>query len=116
PHLRGLIETGETEGLESAEKQQLVEEITHIKVLDPACGSGAFPMGALQRMVRLLNALDPENQIYKEKLIDKLKTDLKKAIDKSESNFEELKADIEDVFENRLNDPDYARKLFLIQN
>src|SRR5690625_1837388 len=71
-------------------------------------------MGVLQEMVRLLNVLDPENILYKEKLQEKLKEDLQKTID--QSNFEELRDNIEAVFENQLNDPDYARKLFLIQN
>ena len=32
------------------------------KVFDPACGSGAFPMGALQSMMELLRKLDPSTE------------------------------------------------------
>lgn len=112
--LRLLIEADDVEDLSAGEKHDLVDSLTNIKILDPACGSGAFPMGVLQQMVRLLNTLDPENSIYKEKLQEKLKQELTQTID--QSNFEELKANIEEVFANQLNDPDYARKLFLIQN
>src|SRR5690625_4657311 len=112
--LRLLLEGNETDQLSEEEKRELVEHLTHIKILDPACGSGAFPMGVLQQLVRILNLLDPENILYKEKLQEKLKEDLQKTID--QSNFEELRDNIEAVFENQLNDPDYARKLFLIQN
>ena len=112
--LRLLIEADDVEELSTEEKHDLVDSLTNIKILDPACGSGAFPMGVLQQMVRLLNTLDPENSIYKEKLQEKLKQELTQTID--QSNFEELKANIEEVFANQLNDPDYARKLFLIQN
>src|SRR5690625_2502951 len=112
--LRLLLEGNETDQLSEEEKRELVEHLTHIKILDPACGSGAFPMGVLQQLVRILNLLDPENTIYKEKLQEKLKQELQLTIDKS--NFEELKTNIEEVFANQYNDPDYARKLFLIQN
>lgn len=39
------------------EKEKLVKAINSIKVLDPACGSGAFPMGVLIRLTFLLKKL-----------------------------------------------------------
>ncbi|MEN2436000.1 N-6 DNA methylase [Weeksellaceae bacterium A-14] len=33
-----------------------------VKILDPACGSGAFPMGILNRMVEVLEKLDAKNK------------------------------------------------------
>ena len=33
---------------------QIVNALKTVKILDPACGSGAFPMGALQRIVHLI--------------------------------------------------------------
>jgi hypothetical protein len=48
------------------EHQQLakwiVEAFDEIRILDPACGSGAFPMGALHRMVSILQKVDPKNK------------------------------------------------------
>lgn len=39
----------------------VVEALDKLKVLDPACGSGAFPMGMLQRIVQLLKIVDLDN-------------------------------------------------------
>ncbi len=46
------------------EKKMLVDAIHDTAVLDPACGSGAFPIGMLQRMVHILGVLDPDCSIY----------------------------------------------------
>ncbi len=43
-------------------------KLRDIKVLDPACGSGAFPMGLLNRLVDLLHKLEPGESIYDLKL------------------------------------------------
>ena len=42
--------------------KKISEKLHQIKIIDPACGSGAFPMGGLSRMVELLDKLDIENQ------------------------------------------------------
>lgn len=39
---------------ENDNKTRIIDSLKKIKVLDPACGSGAFPMGALQRIVHLI--------------------------------------------------------------
>ena len=38
--------------------QKLAKILRKVKVLDPACGSGAFPMGVLHRLVDLLSKLE----------------------------------------------------------
>ena len=50
--------------------QKVVDALESIKILDPACGSGAFPMGILNRMVYLLEKLDLNNKrsLYELKL------------------------------------------------
>lgn len=45
--------------LSNASKTRLVEALKSVKMLDPACGSGAFPMGMLNRMLYLLKKLQP---------------------------------------------------------
>ena len=52
------------------ECNRISEKLKAIKILDPACGSGAYPMGILNRMVSILNKLDHDNQetIYEQKL------------------------------------------------
>jgi len=98
-----------------AETKELIEAINNCKILDPACGSGAFPMGILHKMVHILQKLDPENKYWKD-------LQRKKAIEETEAAFkigdkeERAKrlAEINDVFEN--NASDYGRKLYLIEN
>ncbi len=57
-----------------AKNSKLCEEISKIlqevKILDPACGSGAFPMGILNKMVHILEKLDRQNKpsTYDQKL------------------------------------------------
>src|SRR5713101_8222511 len=43
----------------TAEVDALIGVIDHLKILDPACGSGAFPMGILHKLVFVLGKLDP---------------------------------------------------------
>ncbi|MBK1642082.1 hypothetical protein CKO12_09380 [Chromatium okenii] len=39
----------------------LIAAITALRILDPACGAGAFPMGVLNKLVQVLRKLDPNN-------------------------------------------------------
>ena len=50
------------------EYKKLAEKIKTIKILDPACGSGAFPMGLLNRMVEILERISPNEDSYNLKL------------------------------------------------
>ena len=50
------------------EYNKLAEKLKAIKVLDPACGSGAFPMGLLNRMVEILERISPDEHVYDLKL------------------------------------------------
>jgi len=49
-------------------KKKLIEALNIVKVLDPACGSGAFPIGVLQKIVALKHHLQPKAKPYKIKL------------------------------------------------
>lgn len=46
----------------------VINKLKTIKVLDPACGSGAFPMGMLNRIVEILQRLNAEGSKYDLKL------------------------------------------------
>ncbi len=46
------------------EYQAITKKLKKIKVLDPACGSGAFPMGLLSRMVDILQKIGVEENAY----------------------------------------------------
>ncbi|MBK7110262.1 MAG: Eco57I restriction-modification methylase domain-containing protein [Bacteroidetes bacterium] len=95
--------------------EKLIEAINYCKILDPACGSGAFPMGALHKMVHILQKLDIENIYWKELQRQKAMHDTETAY-RSDSKEEREKRliEINDVFEN--NASDYGRKLYLIEN
>lgn len=103
--------------LTDAQKQQIMEAIYHCKILDPACGSGAFPVGMLQQMVHILSKLDPTNEQWKKMMLDKAVNESRTAFQaESKEEREERLKDIENSFDENLNNPDYARKLYLIEN
>jgi len=45
--------------LDETDKSKIMSALDSIKILDPACGSGAFPMGVLQKLVLILQKADP---------------------------------------------------------
>ncbi len=51
--------------LSDMERNAIVTALKEIKVIDPACGSGAFPMGILHRMLLLLEKVDPNLETWK---------------------------------------------------
>ena len=50
------------------EYRKVADKLKAVKVLDPACGSGAFPMGLLNRMIDILERISPDESIYDLKL------------------------------------------------
>ena len=46
------------------DKAKILSAIFELKILDPACGSGAFPMGLLQKIVKILNLIDEDATIW----------------------------------------------------
>lgn len=103
--------------LTDAQKQQVMESIYHCKVLDPACGSGAFPVGMLQQMVHILSQLDPTNEQWENMMLEEAVKASRNAFQtESEEDFNERIKDIKNSFDESLNNPDYARKLYLIEN
>lgn len=49
-------------------KNIILEALDSLKILDPACGSGAFPMGMLQRILSIYERLEARFDPYKLKL------------------------------------------------
>ncbi len=86
----------------------LITAIDEVKILDPACGSGAFPMGALHKLVYLLGKLDKENVAWE-------KIQLSKAQEIKDTD-ERRKAIAEIMSNFANNNDDYGRKLYLIEN
>lgn len=109
--------TDEDVSLTDNQRRQIMQSLYNCKVLDPACGSGAFPMGILQQMVHILSRIDPDNKMWKKIMLQKAIDETSEAY-RNSSNEErkELIADIERSFDESINRPDYARKLYLIEN
>jgi len=100
----------------------IINALDNCKILDPACGSGAFPMGALQKMVHVLDKLDPKNNKWKQRQLNKVDEAIEKLeeIDDTEirnkliNELKDQKKDIEEAFDD--NNLGYGRKLYLIEN
>ena len=84
-----------------AEVATLIVAIDALKILDPACGSGAFPMGVLHKLVYILGKLDPDNDRWKHTQLAKLDS-------------APMREELERAFAD--NNDDYGRKLYLIEN
>ena len=118
PEYRKLIQyTDEELQLTDDQKRQIMQSLYECKVLDPACGSGAFPMGMLQQMVHILNRIDPNNEQWKEMMLNNAISETSDAYrTATDEERAEIVADIERSFNESINRPDYARKLYLIEN
>lgn len=83
-----------------AEKKKLIDALYTVTVLDPACGSGAFPIGMLQKVVYVLQEIDPTANLWFDKTTENVGILLKKE------------------FEKKFNagSLNYIRKLSVIQN
>ena len=103
--------------LPEEDRKAIMSALYNCKVLDPACGSGAFPMGILQQMVHALRKLDPTNEMWRDFILEmSLQKDKEAYLIENEAERNRLRADIEQSFNRNVNDPDYARKLYLIEN
>ena len=55
-----------SEFFDDRETDEIVKAISELKILDPAVGSGAFPMGMLHKLTLALRRLDPDNTRWEE--------------------------------------------------
>lgn len=93
---------GDDEGnqLTAEDNKKVVAAIESLKILDPACGSGAFPIGALQKIVWILQRVDPHCDLWLGRKLEEVP--------------ELYRKKITDYFQN--NPPDYIRKLDVIKD
>ncbi len=104
------------EWFDNAEKDGVIRAISELKILDPAVGSGAFPMGMLHKLTLALRRLDPDNtrwEALQKELAGKRAADAFNTQNQQERD-DEL-TEISNTFE-RYRDSDFGRKLYLIQN
>lgn len=50
--------------IKPSNSKAIIEKLLKTTVLDPACGSGAFPMGMLEEMMQVLTFVDPEGKVW----------------------------------------------------
>ncbi|MBU1143661.1 MAG: Eco57I restriction-modification methylase domain-containing protein [Firmicutes bacterium] len=102
--LRALLSYDEADDLEypltKADKSNIIDAIDSLRMLDPACGSGAFPMGALQKIVYILQVTDPNGSLWRDRKLKNIPELYRNKIEE-EFNSQEL---------------DYIRKLEVIKN
>ena len=104
------------EWFDSTEVDKIVHAIAELKILDPAVGSGAFPMSVLHKLTLALRRLDPKNRKWKQMQEDRAGKQAKAAfkISNQEERDVEL-TEISDIFQ-RYQESDFGRKLYLIQS
>ena len=86
------------------EAEAVVRAVANLRVLDPAVGSGAFPMGVLHKLTLVLRRLDPDNTLWEELQKAHASARAGAAFDEIEHTFEIYR------------ESDFGRKLYLIQN
>ena len=93
-----------------SEIEPMIQAIDELKILDPAVGSGAFPMGILNKLVLILKKLDPKNKLWKQQQIEQAKNFTDPTSKKGSLEV------IDEVFSEANQYNNYGRKLYLIQN
>ena len=114
--LHYLLDYNDAGGLfDEDQKRRVVKAIAELRVLDPAVGSGAFPMGVLHKLTLALRRLDPDNSLWAETQRDiaARRADAAFWIPVQQERGAALQQ-INDTFE-RYKDSDFGRKLYLIQ-
>ncbi len=107
--IRRLLDWDEpSHDFDATESGLLIDAISRLRALDPACGSGAYPMGLLKKMVRVLFKLDRDNTLWRQRQIA-----FAEQLDSVPARDEALAA-IDRAFSR--NNDDYGRKLYLIEN
>jgi 23S rRNA G2445 N2-methylase RlmL len=106
--LKQLVSWDEGPELSMEQCEAIVQVIHGLRSIDPACGSGAFLMGLLQKLVHVLQKVDPQNKRWRQ-----LQVKAAEAIP-SATGREAAQRAIERAFQQ--DNDDYGRKLYLIEN
>ncbi|AEE14724.1 hypothetical protein Thena_1098 [Thermodesulfobium narugense DSM 14796] len=116
--LRNLLSySSEGNPFNESDTNRLIDSIFNLKVLDPACGSGAFPMGILHRLTFILGKLDPDNKYWYDLVYNRAVNESEEISNNmDESEKEIMLKELNESFDKSFADPDYARKLYLIEN
>ena len=121
--LRSLLDfASRAHDFTTSEVDTLIAAIESCKAIDPAVGSGAFPLGLLQKLVHALAVLDPGGEKWKARNRAYYEANLARAENIPAPNERETamaaaQAEL-DKFDAAFNSghyPDYTRKLYLIE-
>lgn len=118
-HLLGYRD--EAHRFSAPEVATLIAAIEQLKVLDPACGSGAYPMGVLAKLVHVLRKLDPDNVAWRARNRAPLEAQRAAAKTTPDPVARAQRVDDADAALHKFdatfdaNQADYTRKLFLIE-
>jgi hypothetical protein len=96
-----LSYSSEETNLTEQEKDKVLDAFGSLKIIDPACGSGAFPMGVLQKMLLILQKVDPHNKKWFEKFLAKIQDNLMRETTRRKFKDEDL---------------DYVRKVAILKH
>ena len=95
----------------------IVRALFGARILDPAYGSGAFPMGVMSAMVDILRRLDPDNRLWYDVVLEQSLAEAGRvAGTRDPKERAELEEQIRRDFDSRVDHPDYTRKLYVIEN
>ena len=104
------------EWFDEDETDRIMRAISELKILDPAVGSGAFPMEVLHKLTLALRRLDPDNTRWEQLQRDRARHRAVDVFDtKDDQTRREKLLEIDETFK-RYRDSDFGRKLYLIQN
>jgi tRNA1(Val) A37 N6-methylase TrmN6 len=92
---------GEDIELSDSQRDSIITALDAIKVLDPACGSGAFPMGILQRILLILQRIDTKSRRWLQLKLNRIENTM-------------LRQEVAERLKNE--NYDYIHKLGIIQN
>ena len=121
--LRAALDYAATShGFSDAQADAIVAAIEGCRAIDPAVGSGAFPLGLLQKLVHVLGLLDPggakwreRNRAYYVRRVAEASDVLAPTEgDKALDDARDALSKFDRAFESG-HYPDYTRKLFLIE-
>ncbi len=75
------------------ERERIITALEKVKILDPACGSGAFPIGALQKIVFILQQTDSDGHLWFKKQIKNTSPELRRVVERefAHKNFDYIR-------------------------
>src|SRR6266702_3486014 len=68
--------------LSEDERERIINALEKVRILDPACGSGAYPIGALQKIVFILQQADPVGHMWFKKQLKNTPPEIRRVVER----------------------------------